>query len=73
MHSHSVDRRVLSGVGVQAPWHGGLETVWLLCDKAQQVGCLQEQESCALVRDAGRCEHCGTRQERSTLLLSGQC
>jgi len=20
-------------------WHGMLETVWLLCDEAQQVGC----------------------------------
>jgi len=26
---------------VQAPWHGVLGTVWLLCDEAQQVGCLR--------------------------------
>jgi len=26
--------------GADASWHGVLKTVWLLCDKAQQVGCL---------------------------------
>jgi len=25
---------------VQVLWHGALETVWLLFDEAQQVGCL---------------------------------
>jgi len=28
----------LSGAGVQAPWHGVLEIVWLLCDESHQVG-----------------------------------
>jgi len=31
----------LSGTDVQAPWHGVLETVWLLCEEAQQDGCLR--------------------------------
>jgi len=30
-------------------WHGVLETVWLHCDEAQQVGCLRELEGCPLV------------------------
>jgi len=60
-----------------------LETVWLHCDEAQQVGCLRGLEGCPLVLDAGiqsrfarrrwwrgrwgGYEHCGTRQTRSTL------
>jgi len=36
--SHSMDTWVLSGADVQTPWHGVLETVWLHCDEAQQVG-----------------------------------
>jgi len=31
----------MNGAGIQAPWHGVLETVWLHCDEAQQVGCLR--------------------------------
>ena len=27
VHSHTVDRRALSGAGVQAPWHGVLTKV----------------------------------------------
>jgi len=27
--------------GVQAPWHGVLEIVWLVYEEAQQVGCLR--------------------------------
>ena len=46
---HSMDGRALSGAGVQASWHGVLETVWLHCDEAQQVGCLRELEGCPLV------------------------
>jgi len=38
-----------SGADVQAPWHGVLETVWLLCDEAQQVGYLRGLEGCPLV------------------------
>jgi len=34
MHLHLMDKWVLSGAGVQAPWHGVLETVWLQCDEA---------------------------------------
>ena len=34
--------QVSSWTDVHAPWHGVLETVWLFCDKAQQVGCLRE-------------------------------
>ena len=37
VHSTRWSRWALSGVGVPAPWHGALETVWLLCDEAQQV------------------------------------
>jgi len=81
-----MDRRALSEAGVRAPWDGVLETAWLLCDEAQQVGCLWGWEGCSLVWDAGiqsqfarrrwwrgqwsGCDHCGTRQERSTLRLS---
>jgi len=36
VHLHSVDRWTLSGTDVQAPWHGVLETMWLLFDEAQQ-------------------------------------
>ena len=32
----------------RVPWHGGLETVWLLCDEAQQV-----RWACPLIHDAG--------------------
>ena len=39
---HSMDGWALNRADVQAPWHGVLETVWLHCDEAQQVGCLQE-------------------------------
>ena len=35
---HQMDRWALSGADVQTPWHGVLETVWLHCDEAQQVG-----------------------------------
>jgi len=41
VHLHSMDGWALSGADVQAPWHGVLETVWLHCDEAQQVRCLQ--------------------------------
>jgi len=41
VHLHSMDRWVLSGADVQAPWHGVLETVWLHWDEAQQVWCLR--------------------------------
>ena len=34
VHLHSMDGWALSGVGVQAPWHGVLEIVWLHCDEA---------------------------------------
>jgi len=34
------------GVSADAPWHGGLEIVWLHCDEAQQVGCLRGLEGC---------------------------
>jgi len=46
---HSTDRWALSWTGVQAPWHGVLETVWPHCDEAQQVGCLRGLEGCPLV------------------------
>ena len=67
-------------------WHGVLETVWLHCGEAQQVECLLIVQGCLLVQDAsiqsqfarccwwrcrwGGCEHCGNRQERSTLRLN---
>jgi len=35
VHVHSVDGWALSGADVQAPWHGGLEIVWLECDEPQ--------------------------------------
>jgi len=38
---------------VQVPLHSVLETVRLLCDEAQQVGCLRGWEGCPLVCDAG--------------------
>jgi len=41
VHLHSMDRWALRGAGVQAPRHGVLETVLLLWDEAQQVGCLR--------------------------------
>jgi len=40
---HPVDGWALSRAGVQAPWHGVLEIVWLLCDEAQQVRCLCDE------------------------------
>ena len=46
---HSMDGWTLSGAGVQAPWHGVLEIVRLLCDEAQQVGCLRGLKGCQLV------------------------
>jgi len=42
VQQHPMDRWVLSGADVQDPRHSVLETVWLLCDEAQQVGCLRE-------------------------------
>ena len=39
VHSQSVDSWAPSGADVQAPWHSVQETLWLLCDEAQQVGC----------------------------------
>ena len=45
VHLHSVDRWALNGVGVQAPWHGLLETMWFHCDEAKQIGC----QGCPLV------------------------
>jgi len=63
-----------------------LDTVWLHCDEAQLVGCLRGLESCPLVKDTGIShnsqgvvdggvdkagyEHCGTREEHSTLRLN---
>ena len=38
MHSHSMDRWVLSGASVKAPWDSMLETVLLHHNEAQQVG-----------------------------------
>ena len=35
------------------PMAGLLETVWLYCDEAQQVGCLWGLEGCPLVSEAG--------------------
>jgi len=46
---HSMDGCVLNGAGVQAPWHGVLEIVWLHCDEAEQVECLRGLEGCSLV------------------------
>ena len=34
---------------VQAPWLSVIEILWLYCDEAQQVGCLQRLEGCPLV------------------------
>jgi len=41
VHLHSMDGRALNGADVQAPRHGALETAWLHCNEAQQVGCLR--------------------------------
>jgi len=87
VQQHSMDGWALSGADVQVPWHGVLEIVWLHCDDAQQVGCLRGLEGCPLVWDAGiqsqfarrrwwwgqggGYEHCGTKQERSTLQSNG--
>jgi len=46
---HPMDGWVLNGAGVQAPWHGVLEIVWLLCVEPQQVGYLWGLEGCPLV------------------------
>jgi len=46
VHLHSMDGWALSGADVQAPWHSVLETVWLHCDEAQEVGCLRGLEGC---------------------------
>ena len=50
VHLHSMDGWALSGADVQAPWHGFLEIVWLLCDEAQQVGCLRGLRATAATR-----------------------
>ena len=87
VYLHSMNGWALGGAGVQAPWNGALERVWLLCDEAQQVGCLRWLEGCPLVWDAGiqsqfarrrwwrgrwgGYEHCGTKPERSVLRLNG--
>ena len=47
---HPMDGWALSGAGVQAPWHGVLGIVWLLCDEAQQVGCLRGRLSAGVGR-----------------------
>jgi len=44
VHLHSVDRWVLGGASVWAPSHGVLETVWLHCNEAQQVGCCEDRK-----------------------------
>jgi len=49
VHSHSMDKWALSRADVQAPRHDVIKTAWLLCDEAQQVGCLREQGVCPLV------------------------
>jgi len=49
---HPMDGWALNRAGVQAPWHGVLEIVWLFCDGAQQVGCLRGLKGCPLVYDA---------------------
>ena len=41
MRLHSKDGRTLSAADLQAQWHSVLETVWIHCDEAQQVGCLR--------------------------------
>ena len=46
---HSIGGLALSGADVQAPWHSVLETLWLQCDEAQQIGSLRELEGCPLV------------------------
>ena len=81
VYLHLMERRALSGAVVQAPRHDALETVWLHCDEAQQVGCLRGLEGCPLVYDAGiqsqfarrrwwrdrwgGYDHCGSRHEYS--------
>jgi len=50
---HSMDGWVLSGAGVQAPYYSFLETAWLNCNEAQQVGCLRGLEGCPLVQGEG--------------------
>ena len=39
VHLHLMDGLALSGAEAQAPWYGVLETMWLHCGEAQQVGC----------------------------------
>ena len=53
VHLHLMDKWVLSGAGVRAPWHGMLEAVWPHCDEAQQVVCLRGLKGCPLVQEAG--------------------
>ena len=85
LYLHLMDVRALSGADVLAPWHDALETVWLHCDEAQQVGCLRGLEGCPLVYDAGiqsqvaRRRWCGVDEagmstaapDRSILRLNG--
>ena len=92
---HDLRRRAAALCGqVSAEWskcpgfrHSALETVWLLCDEAQQVGYLRGLEDRPLVWDTGiqsqfakrrwwwgqwgGYEHCSTKQERSTLQSNG--
>ena len=35
VHSHSMDRRALSGADVKVPWDAVLETLWLHCNEVQ--------------------------------------
>jgi len=85
--AHSMDRWALTRADFQAPWHGVLDTVWLLCYEAQLFGCPRGQEdfragvarrhpvtactTSSTIASMRRCEHCSTRQECSTLLLDG--
>ena len=46
---HSMNGWVPTGEDAQATWHGVLETLWLHCEEAQQVGCLRVLEGCPLV------------------------
>ena len=48
VHSHSMDSELW--VEQMAPWHGVLDTMWLLCDEAQQVGYRRLREDRKIVR-----------------------
>jgi len=52
VHSHSMGKWAMSRADFQAPQHGVLDTVWLLCDEAQQVGCLRAEPALS------RCNRC---------------